>query len=47
MGLSRPIEIRGQSRNLNMTLLLNNRTQAIQFVEPRKDYKKEIPDTVY
>jgi hypothetical protein len=46
-GMQKPIEIRGQSRNLNMTLLLNNRTDAIQFVEPRKNYKKEIGSTVY
>ena len=41
------IEVRGQSRNLDMTLLLNNRTEAIKFVEPRKDYKNEILSTVY
>jgi hypothetical protein len=46
-GVQRSIEVRGQSRNLNMTLLLNNRTEAIRFVEPRKQYTNEIISTVY
>jgi hypothetical protein len=41
------IEIRGQSRNVSMTLLLNNRSEAIRFVEPRKHYREEILSTPY
>ena len=46
-GMKKPIEIRGQSRRLNMKLLLNNRSDAIRFVEIRKNYRREILSTHY
>ncbi len=38
----KPIEVRGQSRNLNMLLKLQNEREAIDFIKLRKHYKKEI-----
>lgn|GEM_PF-5492065 len=38
----KPIEVRGQSRNLNMLLKLNSEREAIDFIKLRKNYKKEI-----
>ena len=38
----KPIEVRGQSRNLNMLLKLQNEREAIDFIKLRKNYKKEI-----
>lgn len=42
-----PIEVRGQSRNLNMLLILQNPNEEINFVKPRTDYKKEIDSMTY
>jgi hypothetical protein len=42
-----PIEVHGQSRNLNMLLILQNPNEEINFVKPRKDYKKEIDQMNY
>ncbi len=38
----KPIEVRGQTRNLNMLLKLQNEREAIDFIKLRKNYKKEI-----
>jgi hypothetical protein len=37
-----PIEVHGQTRNLNMLLTLQNEDDAINFIKLRKNYKKEI-----
>lgn len=36
-----PIEVRGQSRNLNMLLILQNQDEIIDFIKMRKDYQVE------
>ena len=42
-----PIEIKGQSRLLNMQLMVQNKKDRLQFVEPRRDYNSEITHTNY
>jgi hypothetical protein len=39
------LEIRGQSRNLSMLLVLKNRHENIDFVKPRETYRDEISKT--
>ncbi len=39
------LEIRGQSRNLSMLLILKNRHENIDFVKPRDSYREEIQKT--
>jgi len=39
------LEIRGQSRNLSMLLVLKNRHENIDFVKPRESYREEIQQT--
>jgi len=39
------LEIRGQSRNLSMLLVLKNRHENIDFVKPRDSYHDEIQKT--
>lgn len=41
----RELEIRGQSRNLSMMLVLKNRNENIDFVKPRDSYREEIQQT--
>ena len=41
----RALEIRGQSRNLSMLLVLKNRNESIDFVKPRDSYHEEIQRT--
>ena len=36
-----PIEVRGQSRNLNMMLILQNENELIDFIKLRKEYQVE------
>jgi hypothetical protein len=36
-----PIEVKGQSRNLNMMLILQNKEEMIDFIKLRKDYQEE------
>lgn len=43
----RELEIRGQSRNLSMLLVLKNRNENIDFVKPRDSYREEIQQTGY
>lgn len=43
----KPIEVRGQSRNLNMLLKLQSEREAIDFIKLRKDYQKEIKEENY
>jgi hypothetical protein len=37
-----PIEVKGQSRNLNMLLVLRDERDKIRFVKIRKSYRDEI-----
>ncbi len=39
------IEIKGQTRNFNMTLILKTKKDKISFVKTRTDYRKEILST--
>lgn len=41
------LEIRGQSRNLSMLLVLKNRHENIDFVKPRETYRDEITQTEF
>lgn len=43
----RELEIRGQSRNLSMMLVLKNRHENIDFVKPRDTYRDEIQQTSF
>ncbi len=36
------IEIKGESRNFNMKLVLKNKKDKITFVKTRRDFKEEI-----
>ncbi len=42
-----PIEVHGQSRNLNMMLMLKNEKEAIDFIKLRKDYQEETQQMNY
>jgi hypothetical protein len=42
-----PIEVHGQTRNLNMLLTLQNEDDAINFIKLRKNYTKEIKRQKY
>lgn len=42
-----PIEVRGQSRNLNMMLILQNQDEIIDFIKLRKDYQPETAKMNY
>lgn len=39
------IEIKGESRNFNMKLVLKNKKDKITFVKTRRDFKEEILST--
>ena len=40
-------EVRGQSRNLSMMLVLKNRKDNLEFVKARENYANEIKETSY
>lgn len=42
-----PIEVKGQSRNLNMLLILQSQNEAIDFIKLRKDYQYEVKRMSY
>lgn len=39
---SEEIEVKGQTRNFNMTLMLKTKKDKISFVKTRRDFKEEI-----
>ena len=43
----KPLEVKGQSRNLNLLMTLKNGNDEIGFVSPRKTYQIEITHTHY
>ncbi len=43
----KPIQVRGQTRMLNMSLILKSKKEKIRFVEIRQNYRKEILETRY
>lgn len=45
--LSQPLEIKGQSRMLNMRLMIQSKKEKLKFVEPRRNYHDEIVNTHY
>jgi hypothetical protein len=45
--IEKPLQVRGQTRNLNMMLVVNNEKDRINFVQMRTEYKKEVSDTEY
>lgn len=42
-----PIEVRGQSRNLNMLLILQQQGEVIDFIKLRENYQPEMKKTAY
>ena len=46
-GQKRAIEIRGQTRTLSMGLVLKNKKEQIDFIQPRTNYDEEIKETTY
>lgn len=42
-----PLRVRGQTRTLNMMLILGNQKDKIRFVEIRRNYEEEILNTEY
>ena len=43
----KPLEVRGQSRQLSMMLVLKNSKDKIEFVKVRENFEKEILNTSY
>lgn len=41
-GSQKPLQVNGQSRNINMMLVLRNDKDKIKFVHPRENYRDEI-----
>lgn len=42
-----PLKVKGQTRNLNMMLLLKSKEDKIKFIKVRKNFRKEILNTQY
>lgn len=42
-----PLKVKGQSRKLNMSLILKKKEDEIKFIRIRKNYKSEIDSTQY
>lgn len=42
---SDPLKVRGQTRNLNMGLVLKGREDRIRVIQERKNYTREIRNT--
>ena len=45
--VQKPLNVYGQSRSLNMMMVLKGKKDKLQGVNPRKDYSKEIRKTNY
>jgi hypothetical protein len=43
----KPIEVKGQTRNLNMLLKLKSEKEEIDFIKLREEYEQEIKDLNY
>jgi hypothetical protein len=43
----KPLKVQGQSRNLNMMLVLKSDKDKIQFAKPRVNYRDKVPETPY
>jgi hypothetical protein len=41
------LEVKGQSRKPNMNVFNQEKSDEIRFATPRKNYRKEILETVY
>lgn len=41
------VQIRGQTRNLSMMLIMKNGKDEINFIKPRKDYHNEVLSTPF
>jgi len=46
-GQKKAIEVRGQTRTLSMGLVLKNKKEQIDFIQPRTNYDEEIKATTY
>lgn len=42
-----PLKVKGQTRNLNMMLLLKSKEDKIKFIKVRRNFRKEILNTQY
>ncbi len=47
MDMNRSLEVRGQTRNLSMMLVLKNGKENIDFVKVRQNYENEISSTEF
>lgn len=47
MDVNRSLEVRGQTRNLSMMLILKNAKDNIDFVKVRENYQTEISSTEF
>jgi hypothetical protein len=47
VGVTKPLEVTGQNRTLNMMSAYNNEKITIGFGKPRVDYRPQILSTVY
>ncbi len=41
------VQIRGQTRNLSMMLIMKNGKDDINFIKPRRDYHNEVLSTTF
>jgi hypothetical protein len=46
-GMQKPLEIKGQTRNVSMMSVNQANKNQVKFVKPRKDYNREIIATAY
>ncbi len=45
--INKPLEVKGQTRNLSMILTLKNKKDKINFIKLREKYELEIKATPY
>jgi hypothetical protein len=46
-GAQKPLEVKGQTRNVSMMTVNQANKNQVKFVKPRKDYQREIIATAY
>jgi len=45
--VDKPLNVSGQNRNLSMMMVLKGDRDEIHFVDVRKNYQDEVPQTLY
>jgi hypothetical protein len=46
-GMQKPLEVKGQTRNVSMMTVNQSNKNQLKFVKARKDYQREILATAY